>query len=167
MRNKNLWKAILSFVESNEEPFNWTHIRDHLLKKTGFWVDIYIIRRILKEKMGFSYKRYSSRPLKHNYYIWKLKKILFSVKIWKMFDESSILINIDEATFSNKTKTNYSWSKRGCSSNCSSIIFRGSVSIVSAILSNVVSITGIRAGTINSKAFIEYINHLLRIWGRL
>ena len=54
--------------------------------------------------MGFSYKRWSSRPLKLNHYLWKLKKILLSVKIWKMFDESSILINIDEAKFSNKQR---------------------------------------------------------------
>ena len=134
MRNRSLWKVIFSFVESTNETFNWTHIRDYLIKKADISVDVKIIRRILKEKVGYSYKRCSSWPLKHNYNPSKLKKIMFSVKIWQMFYTSSILINVDEATFSSSTKAHYSWIKKGSPSNRSSLIFKGSVRIISAIM---------------------------------
>ena len=72
-------------------------------------------------------------------------------------------MNIDESVISSTTKANYSWSIKGEPSNLSTIVYTGSVSIISSIFSNGVSISGIRKGTITSSSFIEYVDHMLSI----
>ena len=142
-------------------------MQEHIVTNFGVEIDTEIWRRILKEKLGYSFKKWSPRPLNLNYQIQKLKKMLFSIKLLKIFRKSWILVNIDESVISNSTKSNYSWSRKGVPTNLSTITMKGSISIVTAILSNGVSITGIRYGTIKSSSFIEYINHLLAIWRKL
>ena len=130
-------------------------------------IDKSIWRMILKDKLGYSYKRCSSRPLNLNTELRKLKKILFWVKLLKTIRRSSLLVNIDESTISHSIKPDYSWSKKGFPSNVSTIVLKGSISVVTGILSNGVSITGIWNSTIESRSFIEFIGHLLEICRRL
>ena len=58
--------------------------------------------------------------------------------------KSTILINIDESTIKNSTKENYLWSLKEVPHNASTITIRGSICLVTAILSNGISITAIR-----------------------
>ena len=52
-------------------------------------------------------------------------------------------------------------------SNISTTLFNESVSIVSSILSNGISTTGVKIENIKSNTFIEYIEHLIYVWKRL
>ena len=72
-------------------------------------------------------------------------------------------MNIDEAVIPQSTKANYSLSRIDAPSNCGSKTIKGSIRIVSTILSNVMSITGVRKGTIASNSFIDYMKHLAAI----
>ena len=161
IHNNSLWIAISSYAEQNRWSFTWKDVKEHLMKFNGIWVSIDLIRRILKNKLHFSFKRCSSRPLTLNWRLLKLKKILFLVRLCKMINRCSVLANVDESILSKSTKANYSWSRKGESTNWSTIIFSGSISIVSTILSNGVSVKRAWQGTINSEIFIEYIEHLL------
>ena len=89
------------------------------------------------------------------------------MKLCKLIKRESILVNVDEVVFSPSTKTNYSWNKKGMTFKRSTTLFSESVSIVSSILSNGISITGVRIGTIKFNTFIEYIEHLIYVWKRL
>ena len=130
------------------------------MKSKGIWVNGDIIRKILKTKLNFSFKRWSPRPLTLNHKIVKLRKALFTVKQLKIINGASLLVNIDEVVFSQSTKTNYSWSRKDMPSNLSTQIIKESVSIISSIASNGMSITGVRKGTIISSSFIEYMKHM-------
>ena len=77
------------------------------------------------------------------------------------------MVNIDEWLFSKYTKINYSWNKLGMSSNLSTEKVKGSVGIISSIMFNGLSFTGIWKGTVTSKTFIEYIKSLLITWNQL
>ena len=121
----------------------------------------------IEREACFSYKRCSSRPLNLDYRLQELKKTLFVVKLLKIIRRSTLLVNIDEWIISYSTKSNYSWSKKGVPANLSTTILKGSISVVSAICSNDVSITGIRKVTIESSTFIEYIDHLFTVLSRL
>ena len=167
IQSKRLWEAISSYAEQNKWSFTWNDVRNHLMKYNDIWVNTNLIRKILKNKLSFSFKRCSSRPITLNWKILKLKKILFLVRLCKMINRHSILANIDESSFSRNTKTNYSWSRKGEPSNWSTILFSGSISIVSAILSNGISVTGAMTGTMDQDVFIEFIEHLLVVWSRL
>ena len=76
-------------------------------------------------------------------------------------------MNVDESSISQYTKSNYSWSRKGDQSNRSTIVLKGSISIVSAILSNGVSISCVKKGTIKSSTFIEFIQALSEILDKL
>ena len=133
----------------------------------GIWIDVNIWQKILKGKLGYSFERCSSRALNLNHKLQKLNKILFTVKLLKIVRRSTLLLNIDESVISHPTKSNYSWSRKGTPANLSTMILKGSISVVSAICSNGVSITGLRKGTITSRSFIQYIDHLFKVWNRL
>ena len=165
--NPNLCKAIESFAKQEKRSFTWRDIMEHIMENFNICVDINTIREILIQRLGYSYKRWSPRPLMLNHKLTKLKKVLFSVKLLKLIDRYSLLINIDEATISQSTKSNYSWSVKGIPSNLSTITLKGSICIVSAIMSNGVSITGMKKGTIKSSTFIEFIQNLLTVWDKL
>ena len=167
IKNKSLWKAIEIFALQNNAAFTWRDVKDYLVAKNGVLVDTNIWRKILKERLRYSYKRWSPRPITLDFRLLELKKVLFTVKLLRFIQKSTLLINIDESNFSSSTKSNYSWSQKGAPSNRSTAVFRGSISIISAILSNGISITGIRKGTIWSSSFIEYADHMLAVLKRL
>ena len=96
-----------------------------------------------------------------------MKKILFTVKLLKTLKRDTVMVNIDELLFSKYIKINYSWSKSGMSSNLSTEKVKGSVGIISSIMSDGLSFTGILKATVTSKIFIEYIKSLLITWNQL
>ena len=157
--NKSLCRVIAFYAEKTKNPFTCKDFKEHILNKYEVWVETDFIRKSLKINLGYSYKSCSSRPLLLNHSLSKLKKVLFSVKLWKMIAQSTVQVNIDESFFSWSTKRYYSWSLKGSSSSISNIILLESISIVSAITSNGVNISGIRKGTIDSNSFIEYIKN--------
>ena len=91
IENRRLLKAIISYIEQTQEPFTWTNIRNHLINKEGIQIERNIIRRILIEKLNYSFKRWSPRPLKHDrksqnskrfYFLWKYAKCFMSLPYW-------------------------------------------------------------------------------------
>ena len=137
------------------------------MKNNGVSIDASVWRKILSEKLGYSFKRCSPRPLNLSIRLKDLKKTMFWVKFLKMIQRSTLLINIDETWVSYLTKSNYSWWPKSISANLSTIKMNVSISIVSAIWSNGISITGLRNGTITSKSLVEYINYMLTVCSRL
>ena len=166
-RDKKIISMIISYVEKNNQSFTCKDISEDLMNDEGILVDIHSVRKVLKDKMNYSYKRWSSRPLMIDHSNLRVKKALFVVKLLKLIENSTILINIDEATISTSTKVNYSWSPKGIPWNASTIAIKGSIWLITALFSNGISITGIRNGATNSSTFIEYIKHLLAIWRKL
>ena len=97
----------------------------------------------------------------------KNKKILFAVKLLKIINKSTVLINIEKSAISDSTEANYFWRPKGVPQNLSSIAKRGSINLITAIASNEISITGNRSGTMKVDIFIEYMKHMITIWNRL
>ena len=113
VNNRSLWKVIALFVKNVKEPFYWKNNKAHLIKTYGILLDINLIRRILKERLGLSFKRCSPKPLSIDYKVLRLKKILFAVKLWRVTNKSTVFINVDESTITRSTKINYSWDEKG------------------------------------------------------
>ena len=93
-----IWRAIVLFTENAKEPFYWWNIKENLIQTYGIRLDTNVIRNILKNILGYIIKRCSPRPKSIDYKILKLKKILFSIKIWKVINLQTVLINDDEST---------------------------------------------------------------------
>ena len=107
-RERKIRDLMIYYAESIIHSFTWKDFKEHLIETSGIILDIPIIRRILKERMNYSYKRWSPRPQLVDRSIWKIKKILFADKLLKIMNKSTILINIDESAISDSTKANYS-----------------------------------------------------------
>ena len=167
IQNSSLWRTILLFAQNASNAFTWRDAKEYILKKYGILLDIGIIRKILIDKLDYSFKRWSSRPLVFDNKMAKLKKVLFAIKLLKIINRFTIIINFDEAMLSYLTKTNYSWNKTGRPSNLSTQNMKGSILIVSSILSNEFSISGLKKGTITSRSFIEYMENLFNLWRKL
>ena len=69
--NIRIIREIASFVLKTKEPFYCKDIKEHLAKTFRIQLGIYVIRRILKERLGFSFKRCSPRPLAMDHSILK------------------------------------------------------------------------------------------------
>ena len=50
---------IFKYVEQNKWAFTLKDVQEYLIKSEGVWVDIGIVRRILKEKLNYTYRRSS------------------------------------------------------------------------------------------------------------
>ena len=166
-RNRKIRNLVASYATNNNHSFTCKDIKEHFMETYEIILEIPIIRRILKETMNYSFKRWSPRPLLIDHSIWKVKKVLFAVKLLKTMDKSTVLINIDESAISNSTKANYSWGPKGIPQNLSTLSIQGWISLITAIASNGMSITGIKRGSVKADTFIEFLKHLLAIWNRL
>ena len=61
--NPNHCKAIESFAKQEKRSFTWRDIMEHIMENFNICVDINTIREILIQRLGYSYKRWSPRPL--------------------------------------------------------------------------------------------------------
>ena len=83
------------------------------MTKNGVIDDTNTWRRILKENLKYSYKRWSPRSLTLDFRLLELKKMLFTVKLLNLVLKSTLLVNIDESSISTATKLNYSRNQKG------------------------------------------------------
>ena len=63
-------------------------------------------------------------------------RALFSIKITKLLNDSTLVINMDQLLINRHMKSNRSWGLRGEKIECKNSNFSGSVSLCMAILSN-------------------------------
>ena len=78
----SIWRTISTFVQHSKWSYTWRDIIDNIMINSGIWVDASVWSKILKEKLGYSFKKnWSARPLSFNRKLQELKKILFSVKL--------------------------------------------------------------------------------------
>ena len=145
LKNKKPWKHVWEevvldyiqlFVKQVEYPFIikdiWTKINDDL----GISIDKKYVHEALKHKLLFTYKRISSRPLLDDSYRHLLLRKLFALEYINLWQTDSLIINVDEVQFSNKTKSNYTWARRGKTAIAQNIIFSGSISLITAVTSS-------------------------------
>ena len=129
MKNNSL------FTQKCKGTFYRRNIKEHLIQTYGIRLDANLIKNIMKKRLECSFKCCSLRPKSIDYKVLKLKKILFSIKIWKVINSQTILINVDESTVSNSTKANYSCGWKGIPRNLSTVNIRGSISLIIVIMS--------------------------------
>ena len=153
---------IATFCYTKKEPFTRRELKEYLLKYFGIDLSLEKIQIFLKSQLGLSYKKGSPRPLNLDHNLTRLKKTLFSIKIIEVLRQSMLLVNVDEASLTDMTRRNYSWSKKRLPSSLSNLIIRESISLIGSILSNGVSVTGLKYGTINSEVFIKFIGEVLK-----
>ena len=128
-----------------------------------FWITLqkHQLIQFLKEHLNLSFKKGTSRPSNINHKRLDALKWLFSVRLTKRITGHSLIVNIDESTFSRNTKRHYSWIRKGENCSISNTKFFNSMSVIAWIWSNGFSYCCLIDGTVTSKIFLEYFHRLI------
>ena len=122
-------------IKNIEYPSIASDISEKIKEDVGIDTDERYIHKILKNKFGFSFKRVSSRSCREDSYRNKLIRKLFALEYLQMFNQEYLIVNVEEIWFSNKTKNNYSWTRKGEVANMQNVIFGCSISMIASIIS--------------------------------
>ena len=105
--------AIKLYTGLTKYSFSARDISSYLHQKYRARILSALVRDILRNNLGMSYKLWKSQPMSYCKSNTDLLKALFSLKVCKIIDRFELLINIDETMFSRSTKASYSWSTNG------------------------------------------------------
>ena len=83
-------------LKNVENPFIASDISEKIKEDVGIDTDERYIRKILKNKVGFSFKRVSSRSCREDSYRNKLIRRLFALEYLQMFNQEYLIVNVDE-----------------------------------------------------------------------
>ena len=152
--------AIKEFIDAQKYPFTAIAVKSHLKLELNIDLSLLFIRKILKDELHYSFKRFSSKPT--NIDLERLKKLrkIFAMKFNKCMNENTLVINVDESTINRSCKLNYSWSKKGQTSEFKNTIFQESLSVILAVSSDGKWLMGVKRNTINSDVFIQFMTNL-------
>ena len=165
---KHIWEGfVLDYIQlllkNVENPFIASDISEKIKEDVGIDTDERYIRKILKNKFGFSFKRVSSRSCREDSYRNKLIRRLFALEYLQMFNQEYLIVNVDEVWFSNKTKTNYSLVRKAEVANIQNAIFGCSISMIVSITSRGEWFRSQIKSSNNSKQFIIFMKKLI-LW---
>ena len=153
---KYYWRTATSTFDSVD-------IRNQIKHDLGMTIECKNIKEILKNKLNFSFKKWSSRPINIESQRLNLIRTLYVIEFISLWELDTLIINIDEVLFSNKTKKEYSWIQRGRWSNVGNILFSGSTSLIVAITSNGDWFAMFLLINNNVSKFIDFMKKLL-LW---
>ena len=154
---KYYWRTATSTFDSVD-------IRNQIKHDLGMTIECKNIRAILKNKLNFSFKKWSSRPINIESKRLNLIRTLHVIEFISLWEFDTLIINIDEVLFSNKTKKEYSWIQRGRWSNVGNILFSGSTLLIVAITSNGDWFAMFLLKNNNASKLIDFMKKLL--WGK-
>ena len=124
------------------------------------------IIEFIKAVLGVSFKKWSARPVTRDSDRISTFKILFRIEFTNFVDNSWIIININDISFSRLTKPNYSWSSRDEISLINYILFAESRLLIWVITSGGEWFASHFEGTYNSVAYVEFVDKLVK-WIRI
>ena len=123
----------------------------------------YIIIKILKKKLNYVWKRTSSRVIDLDFEINEQLKVLYNVRLSNWLSHLSLLVNADRSSFSKVTYIYHTLAKRGEEKTVKEIIFKGSVFVISSIMTDGRTNREVVEWTFTGEKFIAYMDRILKI----
>ena len=133
---KQLKKSIGEYLIITQHAFNVQDVTDYVNSELTESFPSYFIQKFMKSSMRLTYKKVKPRPNNINLCKLEMIRVLFSIKITKLLNDSTLVINMDQSSINRHMKSNRSWGLRGAEIECKNSNFSGSVSLCMAILSN-------------------------------
>ena len=161
LRNHDLISWMREYIKTTTTAFTCKDLRCHVYSNIQILIPFHVLRRLLVEKFGLSFKKTWSRPIKLDVKRHPWMKALFWVNILKMLPRIQLIVNMDEMLLSRSLKVEYSWTVRGNPGWIRNTRFSDSANLISAITSDGWSLTSVHSNTINSKAILSYLCSLM------
>lgn len=105
-------KLIQKVITPPQKPLTIRHIQIEVERLTGNVHSKHALRSLIKSRLGYSYKKGSSKVQKDVTSKSLAVKRVFAAEILKAFNDEKLVINIDESSFDRSLKQLYSWLPR-------------------------------------------------------
>ena len=156
-------ESLKEYVWSNSTVFTSVDVQKYVKDVHDLNISQKETVQYMKNQLGLCFRRVSGRPFQAGLSRNKCFKTLFWLEFENLWSGGQVFVNIDEVIFSNSTKHNYSWIKKGGINTLLNINFRGSLSIIGSITSTGEMFFSSMKTTNNSQVFNEYITKLM-LW---
>ena len=160
MQSKIIQNYVHEYVENNTDPFWVDDLAKYIWQKWGVKVQKHQLRSFIKKQMNLTYKKGWSRPSYFNLDLQKYFKWLFWIKLVHKLKKGLVIVNIDESILNRNTRIHYSWLQKGENWPVTNTKFNNSISLISVICTNGLSVSGLITGIINGSNFIEFLQRL-------
>ena len=150
-------KVINNYISSQKDSFTIGDIRKAIISESNEEIKNHIISKYLKETLNMSYRRCTNKSTNVDVPKLSILRMLFSFRIGKHINESTLMISIDETTFNHKVVNNKSWIIKGYSAELFNSKFVGSCSLIMAITSRGSYFGLITKGRIDSNIYLKYL----------
>ena len=154
--SKLLKKVINNYISSQKDSFTIGDIRKAIISESNEEIKNHIIRKYLKETLNMSYRRCTNKSTNVDVPKLSILRMLFSFRIGKHINESTLMISVDETTFNHKVVNNKSWIIKGYSAELFNSKFVGSCSLIMAITSRGSYFGLITNRRIDSNIYLKY-----------
>ena len=131
-----LMKQISIYLNTHSFPLFVKDFQNMLEKKSSKPYPKHVVRKMMIQNAGLSYKKISSRPLNYSRDVIKEARTLFWDTFSKTLMPDTLIVNIDECTIGRGCRAAYSWSVKGANQEWQNIRITGSLKIILAITSN-------------------------------
>ena len=153
-------KAIDEYLSNQRESFTVNDINKAVKARTSEDIKNYIVRKYIKETLGMSYRRWTSKPCSVDVPKLSILRSLFSYRIGNQLSESALMISLDETTFNHKVANNKSWIRNGYSAELFNCRFVGSWSLIMAITNEGSYFGLLTNGRVNSWFYLQFFENL-------
>ena len=153
-------EIIQGYLIANKTPWTAKDLWSFLLSKTGIIISERVVREILTRILKMKYKKGLSRLVTFDESRSILAKQLFSIKLCRLLDQFSLLINVDESSFSWMTTKNFSWIPKGKEQIIKNICFQNSWTLITAITSTGGVFAAKSNESVNSNLFVNFMREL-------
>ena len=154
-------EIIQGYLIANKTPWTAKDLWSFLLSKTGIIISERVVREILTRILKMKYKKGLSRLVTFDESRSILAKQLFSIKLCRLLDQFSLLINVDESSFSRMTTKNFSWIPKGKEQIIKNICFQNSWTLITAITSTGGVFSAKSNESVNSNLFVNFMRELV------
>ena len=152
--------ALRNFVKPPTTSVSLRKIQRQIQEDTKEWYSIHTLRRFLKEKLKYRYKKGSSRPIKYRANRAQSAKSLFWSELLLMILRGETIINVDESSFDRSIRSNYSWLPRGADSSIINDRVKGKATLILGTWNTGEWIGVVIIGTVDSIKFCIFMKLL-------
>ena len=167
--NKRPWNRIHSFeiqetikeyIKNTKDGFIVKDFRQHIYEKHKILLTSTVIIKFMKNKLNLSFKKSWVRPYRWDWKKLSFARLLYSVRLSKLWDKNTLIVNIDETLISNSITNWMSWIPKGRNREQFIKKYEGSASLITAVTSegNYLATPLIR--TIDHSIFKEFLSSL-------
>ena len=163
MLDNAIWSILENIVTPPQFPLTVKWISEEFRRETGLRLSEYKIRKYLKWRLGYRYKKGNNRPPKVKARNHQLAKGCFAWRLLKLLLNGCIISNWDESSFDREIRENYSWLPKRVGGSIIGEPIRGKSSLILSVFPNGSWIAMVQDGTINSQAFSFYLEVISKV----